>query len=68
MVRAGVENYSYDERRGEINVLFEYSGRGGRGKSAVRQKARVTNAPMNTQWALNPQVPTPYPRPHLGLI
>ena len=52
----GVENYTYDERRGEINVLFEYAGRGGRGPTKVKQKARVTNAPINSQWAINPQV------------
>merc|ERR1712178_284244 len=49
------EDYEYDPRTGNIQVTFTYSIGGKVGKQ-MYQRATVKNAPLNTEWALQPKL------------
>lgn len=54
-----IENYKYNEKTQEIDVLFEYVPKGSKKpeeKSKSEMKAKIVNAPVNSFWSLNPKV------------
>jgi dehydrogenase/reductase SDR family member 12 len=51
-----VESYQWDNDNNIIQVFFEYVSKGSQKPSESLMRARIANAPVNSQWALNLKV------------
>jgi dehydrogenase/reductase SDR family protein 12 len=54
-----VENYAWNDEKKVVDVLFEYTPKGGKpenSKSKSEMRAKINNSPENTFWSLNPKV------------
>jgi dehydrogenase/reductase SDR family protein 12 len=55
----GIENYTWNEEKKVVDVLFEYHPKGAKPenpKSKSEMRAAIKNSPIDTFWALNPKI------------